>query len=1181
MLFAAIVNAQSKRFCNLTPEDVRIDSVLPHVSYRYHLPENHEDSVYTVQLKYPEFLDMSEADVAAYKALTVGEGVPAEMPQIDVATVSSRKQKSLVASFCPVVFRDGKYKFVVSYMVEFASSPKPANMMRKAPGAGTMRYAENSVLAKGRWGKIRVSTTGIHELTADVIRRAGFTDLSKVRIFGYGGNMVPETLTGEYLVEHDDLKEVPTCTVGGRKLFFANGPVSWSAYNATTFTQNPYSDYGYYFITQDDTAPKTLAEEAFLNASYPSAADYHDLLQKEEFSWMEGGRKMFEKNSITQGATRSYDFKVAREADNVKLTVCSSAFLKLAGKSTTNTYVEVSINDSVLGKQIISVGTYDCANSKESVWTVKHLRKDNVIKLKNIDANEARLGYVMVTYNDPKEKPSLQTDAFPKAEYVYNITNQNHHADKACDMTIIIPTSQHTLLQAEELKAIHEKNDGMSVRIVPADELYNEFSSGTPDISAYKRYMKMQYDRAQSEAEMPKYLLLFGDCVWDNRLRTPVASAMNADNLLLCYESENSFSEKDCYVSDDFIGILDDGESLMKSTATGIPDIAVGRLPVSSVNEAKVALEKIKSYIADANTGNWHNTVMFLGDDGNNNIHMKDINTAAENTLRDYPEFYVRKVMWDAFSRESASTGHRYPEVTSIIKKQQAEGALLIDYGGHGSPTAISHEYVLTINDFAQFRGKNYPLWITASCNVMPFDGASANIGETALLNSNGGAIAFYGTTRTVLSNYNKFINTIYVHFILGTDKDGNAMTFGEANRLTKDSLVTAGHDKSVNKLQYSLLGDPALRIARPQLKVVIDSINGIAPGGREMPNLKAGSIAKVNGHIAANGQKLSSFNGLANLLVRDTKQHVVCKLNNTTDEGADTAFDYYDRTNVLFQGADSVRSGEFSFIFAVPRDINYADGTGMINVYASSDDKKYSAHGAFESFRVGGSETVTNDSIGPSVFCYLNNPSFVNGGSVNSTPFFVAEIKDEDGINASGSGIGHDLQLVVDGQPSLTFSLNDNFQFDFGSYTSGQTYYVLPALAPGKHSLRFRVWDILNNSTTTTLDFNVQAGQEPTIGSIYATPNPASDSVTFVVSHDRPGAALEVNIEVMDAAGRLIWATTNNETVSDSNYSYKWDLTLAGGGKLQTGVYLYRVRMRSDGSDYASLAKKLVVVRR
>ena len=257
-----------------------------------------------------------------------------------------------------------------------------------------------------------------------------------------------------------------------------------------------------------------------------------------------------------------------------------------------------------------------------------------------------------------------------------------------------------------------------------------------------------------------------------------------------------------------------------------------------------------------------------------------------------------------------------------------------------------------------------------------------------------------------------------------------------------------------------------------------------------------------------------------------------------------------------------------------MPFDINYASGSGLINVYAVSDDHTQLAHGAEDRFFIYGSETVRNDSIGPSIYCYLNTPSFVDGGSVNTTPYFVANVTDKDGINATGSGMGHDLQLCIDGDPNLTFNLNENFTFDFGTYTSGSTWY-----SEGAHQLRFRAWDMLNNASTAVLNFQVVKGLKPSIESISCTNNPATTETTFIVNHNFTGAEVDVEISVFDMSGRELWRHTESGTSTGSAYTVRWDLCADGGAKLQTGVYLYRASIGSDGGERVSKAKKLIII--
>lgn len=1163
-MLAFAANAQQV-FFNLTAEEVRIDSVLPYFSYRQMLGANYNDSVYAVEIDYPEFIDMMPGDIEKYQLIS--DEVPGMLPEMDTHVAVERKKGVLETGFTPIVYRDGKYKKLVSFMLRITATPK--QKMHKAQSSkfkvpSSERYTETSVLATGNWAKIRVSQSGIHQLTDAVIKRAGFSSLDKVKIYGYGGALQNEKLVGEELVALDDLKEVPTCTVDGRRLFYAQGPVSWNSSDVRV--RNPYSDYGYYFITQSDEAPLSVSADEFLAANYPKADDYNALHEIDNYAWFRGGRNLFENTPINLGSDKTYTIARKGASDNGKMKVVLSAG--------SNSTAEVSVNDSVIGTFTITLGTYDAGNSAEKTFVVYGLKDENSVKITPKSGGPIRLDYISLHTDQPAPAPTLSSASFPQAEYVYNITNQNHHADRNIDMVIIVPTSGILHTQAQRLKTFHEQHDSMTVKVVPADELYNEFSSGTPDANAYRRYMKMLYDRAETEAEMPRYLLLFGDCVWDNRMNISDMSTYSLDDFLLCYESENSFSHTYCYIDDGFFCLLDDGEGA-DILGSDKHDIAVGRISARNEEEAKIMVDKTINYINNENAGSWQNVVMFMGDDGNNNIHMEDSEAAAQQTEAQQPGMVVRRVMWDAYQRQTSSTGATYPGATADILQQQNRGALVMDYCGHGGAYQLSHEGVVRISDFESATNAGLPLWITASCNVAPFDGVEDNIGEVSIFNRKGGAIAFYGTTRTVFVNRNKEINLAFLKYALGYT-DGKPNTLGEAQRLAKNELITSGKDRSANKLQYSLLGDPALALKLPTQKAVIDKINGTDITSGTMPMLKAGSIVKVEGHIEKQGAENTEFNGQVTATVRDSKALVTCKQQEPT---AEKAFTFYDRTKTLFNGSDSVRNGKFSFSFAVPMDISYTNGQGMINVYAINNAKTEAANGFTEQFTLGGTESAGNDSIGPSIYCYLNSPSFTNGGNVNATPYFVAQITDKDGINTTGNGIGHDLELVIDGDMSKTYILNDNFEYDFGSYTSGTTHYAIPELPAGQHKLRFRAWDILNNSSTAELTFNVVRGLEPTLYSVSCTENPASTTTTFIVNHDYTGSNLDVDIDIFDISGRHLWTYSDTGVATTGTYTTDWNLTIDGGERLQTGVYLYRVRISADGSSKVSKAKKLIII--
>ena len=1190
LLCALCLQAQRQLFFNLTAEEVRIGETLPVFVHTMELGKNYGDSTYTVSIKYPEFITMSNEDAKRCKELCEHE--PPELPVITTEQVVDRKCGVMHIMFSPVVVREGKWMKMVSFMLNIetkANATAHTQDVETRATAASSRYAEHSVLASGKWAKIRIPESGIYQLTEALIKKAGFSNMNKVKIYGYGGALQPERITGSYLTETDDLKEVPTCTVNGRRLFHGQGPVTWSSYYPQR-TRNPFSDYGYYFLTETDAEPLAVDSATFVGSFYPSADYNHTLHEVDNFAWFEGGRNLFEDDPIVEGKSKTYTIKGAGpQGTGWDDETCLYVALSTSKGATAS----IEMNDSLLGTMTLTLSdrSYDTGTSGGATFYIEGFRDVNTVKITNKEGSDIRLDYIGAMAGGYRPVEKLSSESFPEPEYVYNITNQDLHADQGYQMVIIIPASQTFLQQAERLKECHEKHDGLKVRIVPADELFNEFSSGTPDTNAYRRYMKMLYDRAENDADMPRYLLLFGDCAWDSRMNTRTWKNYSPDDFLLCHESENSFNRVYCYVDENFFCYLDDGEG-GNPQRTDRPDVAVGRFPVRTVAEAKTMVDKVVSYIENKNAGAWQNTVMIMGDDGNNNVHMTDAIAAADIVQAGNPSIYVKRVMWDAYNRTSSSTGNTYPDVTALVKQQQANGALIMDYCGHGSATSISHERVLGLADFQSFVNTNLPLWITASCDIMPFDGQTDNIGEAALFNNKGGAVAFFGTTRTVYTNYNMLINTQYLKALFERDTNGKYNSIGEAQRLAKNRILSStlvGYDKdgtpkysydhTVNKLQYALLGDPALVLNVPTLDAVIDEINGEPVDKDEvLPEMKAGSVATVKGHIERNGVKDPSFKGTVNATVRDAKETITCQLNDTSIDGATRAFQYEDRTKVLFSGSSSVSDGEFTFSFAIPKDINYSGESGLINIYALKEDLSEAANGNSDHFLVGGSALAANDSIGPSVFCYLNSPDFVNGGDVNTTPYFVAEITDKDGLNTTGNGIGHDLELVIDGEMSRTYNLNDHFRYDFGSYTQGTTYYSIPALSTGKHKLKFRAWDILNNSTTTELTFNVVRSLKPGSLDVNVTQNPARTSTTFIVNHDRIGSPVDVEIEIYDISGRRLWKIENTGVVTDGAFTTEWDLT-TGNGKLQTGVYLYRVQLGCDGSSKVSKAKKLVII--
>lgn len=1210
------------------------DSRMPYWSQSISLPQDYQGFDYNVELEYPEFVPLSESLVRKWDF--DGLDLP-EWPEINANVGISAHQGSLDVSFLPIVKRGGRYLKIVSFKLALTRTPVRRMQVSKSV---TGRYSDSSVLAQGDWVMIKVTETGVFKLTDKFLKSAGFSDPSKVRLYGYGGNVLPKTGLGDLA---DDLQEIPLWRESGYSLFYGRGPLSWKVNSKGIYeqVQNTYSQYGCYFLTASDSVSpmlpgkvETLSAASAVIDKYPDYALY----EPEEFSWMHSGAQMFEEYDYQNGASKTYDFDLPGiTEDSVLVTVRFSA------KGSQKSSLDVSVGQLLVGQiPVKAVASYESASIAQATFSCNNLFSEkSQIRLyhERTSGMPAHLDYIRLNFTRRLEMRESQvsfrtgkrsgsasfsvseanentriwaigTDggileleseysdgvclsaplklssgieyvavdvngSFPEPKLVGSVQNQNLHGFRDVDMVIIVPSSGQITSQADRLASLHREHDALNVQVVTAQQIYNEFSSGTPDATAYRRFMKMLYDRAGQNGVSPRYLLLFGDGAWDNRMVTSSWRGSSQQDYLLCFESENSISHTTSYVMEDYFGLLDDSEG--GNLLTDKVDLGVGRLPVTTSLQAKAMVDKIEDYMSGKHAGAWQNRILLLGDDGDNNLHMSDAEEVAAVWKKRYPSFLLKKLYWDNFKMVATASGNSYPSVTRQLLEEFDEGALIVDYVGHGSADVLSHELVLNKDDMSELSSPRLPFWITASCDISPFDGSEANIGENLILNPNGGAIGLLSTARTVYSSQNTKINQLFSDYVLGRDSNGVRNSLGDALRLAKVQLVTNTsdlQDASENKLHYVLLGDPALKLNVAEYHAVVDSF---AVDGTENDNplISAGHVVHVAGHIEDSaGNAVPDFRGVVYPTVLDSERKIVTQ--NNTDE-ADEAFQYRDRDRIIFSGSDSVRSGGFRFSFPVPLDINYSDESGKLILYALAEDRQTSANCSYEEFLVGGTaESLATDSLGPQIALYLNDPEFEYWGKVNSTPCLVVELSDKDGLNTSGNGIGHDLLLVIDNNPDYTFNLNQYYSANPGDYSSGRVVFTLPELPEGKHTLMFRAWDVLNNSSTAVLGFEVVEELKPELRAS-ASANPALESTTFVVNHDRPLNNAKVTVKVMDYAGRPVWEKSVTDNSASGITLIDWNLSTYAG-RAQKGVYIYQVTV-SDGTASRQVTGKLVVL--
>lgn len=751
------------------------------------------------------------------------------------------------------------------------------------------------------------------------------------------------------------------------------------------------------------------------------------------------------------------------------------------------------------------------------------------------------------------------------------IQNQDLHSSEAADMIIIT----HPLFSsyAKKLADIHLNNDGLISLIVTPQEIYNEFSGGIPDICAIRNFLRMKYLKQKGSGHPLKYLLLFGDGSYENKTPPP-----NNPNFIPTYQSANSNVVVSSFTSDDFYGLLDDGEG----EAEGTEDIGIGRLPVSDTTQAGIVLSKIKRYIDPANNGDWKNVICLAADDEDGNTHMSDAEGLAAILRDSVPVYNLDKIYLDAYKQTTTVNGQSYPEVNKAINDRINSGCLIFNYTGHGNESGLAAERVVKPEDINSWRnGSRLPLFITATCEFSRFDDIEFNKatrtwtgipsgGEKVLLNKDGGGIGLMSTTRVVYSAPNFFLNRNIFACAFSRDSYGNSLGLGDIIRIAKNNSGSGP-----NKRNFTLLGDPALKLAYPYYgKVVTDSINHVSVYDR-IDSLKALSLISIAGHVEdSHGNPMNTFNGIVTPTVYDKSNKIKTLAN---DGGQNMTFNL--RNSVLFSGKTMAKNGRFRFDFIVPRDIDYSFGSGKISYYANDD--KEDMNGSFSDIIVGGfSKILPNDNEGPDISLFMNDTLFRNGGITDRNPRLLAILSDKGGINTTGSGIGHDLTGYLDNEPNKSFVLNSYFENDFDNYMKGRINYSLSGLTEGSHSLTLKAWDIYNNSAEKTILFQVVPGEEFQLKNLLNYPNPFFTETRIRLEHNRPDNELNVIINIFSIDGKIIRIIrTKFAAIGYTLPPVTWDGNDEGGRKCGKGMYLYRVTIISGKGETAMVSGRMIIL--
>lgn len=1166
--------------------------------------------------------------------------------KINIRTVIEKKNHFTSITFLPILKnRDGNYVKITSLSFTYQGASKSKSLKSRSYAENSILQSGNwykiSISKSGIFKvtyddlvNLGVPVSGLASSNISLFGNGGgklaesnsidrFDDLQEnpIQLFDGGDNTFDK---GDYFI------------------FYGQGPHTWvysSITNYFTHSYNIYSDYAYYYINTDagigEKKRIVTVDNSFMAANQNATTYTHyDFYEVDEKNFGESGQKWFgDLFDITTEHTYSF---------SLPSYIATSARISLAGAfiSATPSYIQVYAKDNYIGKLSAGAATgdniaiysdadliftpssstinltlnYNKPNSSSSAYldwielqatcnlqmhsaqvpfcNTQTIGTGNITQysISNANANTTvwdvtnptnafRLGGTLADGTFAFKSPSdtlhkfvaFNGSSYYSVNSVGKVSNQNLHNSEETEMVIV--TYPDFSSQAERLAQYRRSHDGLTVKVVTPQQIYNEFSSGAQDPTAIRDYMKLIYDK--SGGNNPKYLLLVGRPSYDYRGRVT-----GTKNYVPNYQSNSSINETDFRSNDDYFGLLDENEG---ANCIGMVDVSIGRFPVTSLAQAKIAVDKTLRYSSESNLitdpnsslvsnlADWRNMLTFVADDQNGTTHINTADLSAKLVANSNKNINFDKIYCDAYQQVSYSGGQRYPDVNDAINNRMQRGSLVFSYVGHGGANGWAVERILEISDLNKWTNLyNQPLMVTLTCEFAWYDRKVTSPGEMIFLNQNGGAAGLITTSRVAFtgSNHQYAMNLFSGLFDL---EDNHYKTFGDLNRIAKNAA--GGATGGLNMI--FLMGDPSLKLAVPRYKVLTDSINGISVSGN-LDTLKALSKVTIKGRITdENGNLLSDFNGNVFPSVFD-KAITQGTLQNDPDS---YYYEFEVQKSLLFRGNASVKNGLFEFSFIVPKDINYSYGPGKISYYARNNNSD--AAGYFIEAIIGGfSSNPIEDNNGPEIALYMNDEKFVNGGTTNQNPTLLVKLKDEFGINTTGNGIGHDIVAILDDATDAPIILNDYYQAVQDSFNCGTIRYPLQNIALGSHTIKVRAWDIINNFSESTLNFEVVSDEELTIDHVLNYPNPFTTHTEFYFEHNKPGETFDILVQVFTISGKLI-KTIESTQFLEGNRSNPivWNGLDDFGDKLGKGVYLYRLKIRNQEGKTAEKIEKLVIL--
>lgn len=1077
----------------------------------------------------------------------------------------------------------------------------------------------HSVFAEGQWWKMRVTTSGVYRITTGDVPALAGTQVNNLAVYGMGSGMLsiynsqtPTDGLQQLAIEVRDRNGNGLFDADDDLLFYGEGAEEWrydSGLQRWTFTHHAYATENCYYLTASATAPKRIAVAA------PVATDTvissHTVVthvDNDLVNIYKTGQLWMGEKFTSALASRSFELRLPGQ-------VISKAKLRwaVATLGTTSGAFSLTTNGYSRGETLTSNNPYrtvvDATDAVAQTYTFtlsfspsdnggsgyldfieltaeaqltfgggqqlirndRHLNSPVSFHLSLSATTSARVWEVTEagreremqlsdgTWSDStgtaRTYVAFDDYSYLTPESIMTMEHQDLHGSAAADLVIV--SHPDFLEYASQLATLHELFDTLTTLVVTDGQVYNEFSSGKQDpmaIRALLRWLKEQHP-----SRPPRYLVLFGKGSYDNR-----DILGHGLPTVVTYETPFSFDDDgQSYASDDMLGYL---SSNSHGASNETLEVSVGRLPARDTSEASLIVDKIEGYITrrdlldEHSRGDWRNYVALLSDDADPG-HPSDslfahssevIATAIKQTM---PQINLDRLYADAYHQASGAIGSYYPDLNNALRQRINYGCLLINYIGHGSSAYIGTERYIEPADVSSYTNVDrLPLFVTSTCSYGHYDQPDELCGAEAFMLAPAAAVGVIAASRPI-SHIERF-NKDVVLFALDP-----ANTIGDALRRAKNRTNVS--------MSIALIGDPALRLSQPTNHVKVTHINTTPVDDTTDVTADVLSLVTVSGEIQdADGQLVSNFDGTIYPVVYDREM----RTSTLANDNPGTEVSFWQQKTILYKSSHPVSGGRFEYSFIVPMDVSYRYDYAKLSHYAKNISEH--ASGSFTHLMLGGmSNSSYDDAEPPTIRLFLGDTNFRPGGLTGPSPTLLAMLSDSAGINI-GTGLGHDITAVVDDNAGSLIVLNDLFLSDINDGRCGSVSYTLQDLAPGRHTVTVKAWNIFGLSASATVPFVVYSSDTMTLSKLTCAPNPATTQTTFTLRVNTPDDIQSAKFELYNTQGQLLLACT--PPVSPEAFlvgPVHWDVSA-----VPPGLYLARMVLSCSDGETRQVTTKCIV---